>query len=128
MRYVLKHVHEIMSEPVGVISPNTPSSEAAVLMRDENIGSLPVGENGWPSNTAVRTVMSQGLYCCFEDDTLIEAANVMAYHQVRRLPVLNQNGQLVGIIAMADIARTGYREAEATAIEGVSQPSEQPRH
>jgi CBS domain-containing protein len=116
-------------------------------MRDENIGSLPVGENGQligmvtdrdivaravaenslPSNTAVRTVMSEGIYYCFEDDTLAEAARIMAEHQVRRLPVLNRNQQLVGVIAIADIARTGDREAEDRAIEGVSQPSDQPR-
>jgi CBS domain-containing protein len=51
----------------------------------------------------------------------------MAQHQVRRLPVLNRNEQVVGLIAIADIARTGYREVEAMAIEGVSQPSPQPR-
>ena len=140
-------VHQVMSHPVDVISPTTPSSEAAVLMRDENIGSLPVGDNGKligmvtdrdivtrvvaensaPSNTAVGAVMSQGLYYCFEDDSLMEAAQIMAQHQVRRLPVLNRNKQLVGIIAIADIARTGYREAEDTAIEGVSEPSDEPR-
>jgi CBS domain-containing protein len=140
-------VHQIMSQPVDVINPNTTSREAARRMRDENIGSLPVGENdqligmvtdrdivaravaenSLPSNTAVRTVMSEGIYYCFEDDTLEEAARIMAEHQVRRLPVLNRNQQLVGIIAVADIARTGDREAEDTAIEGVSQPSNQPR-
>jgi CBS domain-containing protein len=117
-------------------------------MRDENIGSLPVGDNGQligmvtdrdivaravaenllPSSAAVGTVMSQGLYYCFEDETLVQVAQIMAQHQVRRLPVLNRNQQLVGIIAIADIARAGYREAEDTAIEGVSQPSDQPRH
>jgi CBS domain-containing protein len=136
-----------MSQPVDVINPNTTSREAARRMRDENIGSLPVGENdqligmvtdrdivaravaenSLPSNTAVRTVMSEGIYYCFEDDTLEEAARIMAEHQVRRLPDLNRNQQLVGIIAVADIARTGDREAEDTAIEGVSQPSNQPR-
>jgi CBS domain-containing protein len=140
-------VYQIMSQPVDVISPSTTSREAARRMRDENIGSLPVGENGQligmvtdrdivaravaenalPSNTAVRTVMSQGLYYCFEDETLVQAARIMADHQVRRLPVLNRDQQLVGIIAIADIARTGYREAEDVAIEGVSQPSDGPR-
>jgi len=140
-------VHQIMSQPVDVINPNTTSREAARRMRDENIGSLPVGENdqligmvtdrdivaravaenSLPSNTAVRTVMSEGIYYCFEDDTLEEAARIMAEHQVRRLPDLNRNQQLVGIIAVADIARTSDREAEDTAIEGVSQPSNQPR-
>jgi CBS domain-containing protein len=71
--------------------------------------------------------MSQGLYYCFEDETLVQAARIMADHQVRRLPLLNPNQQLVGIIAIADIAPTGYREAEDVVIEGVSQPSDGPR-
>jgi CBS domain-containing protein len=74
------HVHEVMSQPVDVIDQNTTSREAARRMRDENIGSLPVGENdqllgmvtdrdivaravaenSLPSNTAVRTMMSEG--------------------------------------------------------------------
>jgi CBS domain-containing protein len=135
-------VHQVMSQPVDVISPSATIREAARRMRDENIGSLPVGDNGQligmvtdrdivaravaenllPSNAAVGTVMSQGLYYCFEDETLVQAAQIMAQHQVRRLPVLNRNQQLVGIIAIADIACTGYREAQDTAIEGVSQP------
>jgi CBS domain-containing protein len=140
-------VQEIMTQPVDVINPNATAREAARRMRDENIGALPVGENDeligmvtdrdivaravvenrLPGNMAVRKVMSEGVYYCFEDDTLEEAARVMAEHQVRRLPVLNRNQQLVGIIAIADIARAGDREAEDAAIEGVSQPSDKPR-
>jgi CBS domain-containing protein len=140
-------VQQVMSRPVDVINPNATSREAARRMRDEHIGALPVGENDellgmvtdrdrvarsvaknmLPGNTAVSSVMSEGVYHCFEDDTLEEAARIMAEHQVRRLPVLNRNQQLVGIIAIADIARTGDKEAEDTAIEGVSQPSDEPR-
>jgi CBS domain-containing protein len=135
-----------MSQPVDVIDPDTTSREAARRMRDENIGALPVRQNGeligmvtdrdivaravaeksLPSNTAVSTVMSQGLYYCFEDDSLEEAARILAEHPVRRLPVLNHAQQLVGIIAIADIARSGDKEAEEEAIEGVSEPSDQP--
>jgi CBS domain-containing protein len=95
-----------MSQPVDVISPNTASREAARRMRDENIGSLPVGEDGQligmvtdrdivaravaenalPGNTAVRTVMSQGLYYCFEDETLVQAARIMADHRSAACP------------------------------------------
>ena len=140
-------VQEIMTQPVDTIDPSTTSREAARRMRDENIGALPVRENGeligmvtdrdivaravaensLPSSTAVSTVMSQGIYYCFEDDSLEEAARIMAEHQVRRLPVLNRARQLVGIIAIADIARSGDKEAEEEAIEGVSEPSDQPR-
>jgi CBS domain-containing protein len=140
-------VQEIMTQPVDTIDPSTTSREAARRMRDENIGALPVRENGeligmvtdrdivaravaensLPSNTAVSAVMSQGIYYCFEDDSLEEAARIMAEHQVRRLPVLNRAQQLFGIIAIADIARSGDKEAEEEAIEGVSEPSDQPR-
>ena len=59
-----------------------------------------------------------GRYYCFKDNPLEEAARIMAEHQVGRLPVLNRNQQLVGIVAIADIVRAGDREAEDTAIEG----------
>jgi CBS domain-containing protein len=140
-------VQEIMTQSVDTVGPSTTSRDAARRMRDKNIGALPVGENGeligmvtdrdivaravaenaMPSNTAVSAVMSQGIYYCFEDDSVEEAARIMAEHQVRRLPVLNRAQQLVGIIAIADIARSGDKEAEEEAIEGVSQPSDQPR-
>lgn len=143
-------VSEIMSQPVHVTNVTTQSREAAKLMRDEHIGCLPVvpvgendrvvgmvtdrdivvravAENRLPSNAAVSTVMSEGVYCCFTDDSLEKAAQVMAEHQVRRLPVLNHDQRLVGIVALADIARRGVKEAEALAIEGISRPSRAPR-
>jgi len=140
-------VHGIMTQPVDVIDSSTTSRDAAKRIRDENIGALPIRENGelvgmvtdrdivaravalnsLPSSTSVSEVMSRGIYYCFEDDSLEEAARIMAEHQVRRLPVLNRAQELVGIIAMADIARSGDKEAEEEAIEGVSQPSDQPR-
>jgi CBS domain-containing protein len=136
-----------MSQPVDVIDVSTTTRDAARRMRDENIGALPVrkndqlvgmvtdrdivaravAENRVPSNTAVINVMSEGLYYCFEDATLEEAAQLMAEHQVRRLPVLNRSEQLVGIVAIADIARHHAKEAEEQAIEGVSEPTSKPR-
>jgi|SRR5712664_2464893 CBS domain-containing protein len=143
-------VCEIMSHPVHVASVTTQSRDAARRMRDENIGALPVvpagendrvvgmvtdrdivvravAENRLPSNAAVSTVMSEGVYYCFDDDSLEQAAQIMAEHQVRRLPVLNRDQRLVGIVTIADIARRGVKEAEVRAIEGVSEPSDQPR-
>jgi CBS domain-containing protein len=136
-----------MSQPVDVIDVSTTSRDAARRMRDEHIGALPVrkndqlvgmvtdrdivaravAENRLPSNTAVSAVMSEGIFYCFEDDTLEEAARIMAEHQVRRLPVLSRDQRLVGILAIADLARSGAKQAEEQAIEGISQPSDQPR-
>jgi CBS domain-containing protein len=140
-------VNEVMSRRVDVIQASTTTRDAAKHMRDENIGALPVAkdgelvgmitdrdivaravaENRLPSNAAVSTVMSEGVYYCYEDDSIEDAARIMAEHQVRRLPVLDRDQRLVGILALADIARSGAKGAEEQAIEGVSRPSDQPR-
>ena len=140
-------VREIMSQPVNVVHVTTTSRDAATRMRDLKIGALPVEEHGQlvgmvtdrdivaravaenrlPSNVAVSRIMSEGVYYCHDDDTLEEAARIMAEHQVRRLPVYDHEQRLVGIIAVADIARARVREVETEVIEGVSQPSDKPR-
>ena len=115
-------------------------------MRDEDIGALPVGENDRligmvtdrdiavrgvaedraPETTTVRDVMSEKVYYCFEDDDVEDAARCMAENQVRRLPILNRDKRLTGIVSLADIAQTG-EECEKTALEGVSEPSSEAR-
>ncbi len=140
------HVAEIMTRGVEIIDPNSTIHDAARRMRSEDVGALPVGENdrlvGVVTDrdivmravaedasggvTSVRDVMSEGVCYCFEDDDVEEAASIMAEHQVRRLPVLNREKRLVGIVAMADLARAGV-DAERTALEGVSEESGQPR-
>lgn len=139
-------VHEIMSAGARVIDPNTNIAEAARTMRADNIGALPVGENDRligmvtdrdiamravaeerPSkNTAVRAVMSERVYYCFEDDDIEQAARTMAEHQVHRLPVLNREKRLVGMLALADLARSDG-DAMKTALVGISEPTDQPR-
>ncbi len=134
-------VKEIMTRSVDLVDPNTTVRDAAIKMRDDDVGALPVGENDRlvgmitdrdiairavaenkaPSQTKVRDVMSEGICYCFEDDAVDDAARIMADRQVRRLPVLNSDKRLVGIVAMADIAQSGARKAEMRAIEGVSQ-------
>lgn len=133
-------IQEIMTQSVDLIDPNTTIRDAAIRMRDDNVGALPVGENdrligmvtdrdivvrGLATDShggtmAVRDVMSEGIYYCFADDDLNEAGRVMADHQVRRLPVLNRDKRLVGIVALADLARSDDGAAR-TAVEGVSE-------
>jgi CBS domain-containing protein len=139
-------VQEVMTRPAEIIDPNTTIRDVARKMRADNIGALPVGENDRligmvtdrdivvravaeeraPGNTTVREVMSERVYFCLEDDDLEKAAKVMARHQVRRLPVLNRDKRLVGVVALADLARNEIDAAE-TALEGVSEPTDQPR-
>lgn len=139
-------ISQIMTPQPKLIDPSTSIREAAQQMRSENVGALPVGENDRligmvtdrdivvravaeeqpAGTTSVRDVMSQKVFYCFEDDGIEEAARCMAEHQVRRLPVLNRDKRLVGIVALADLAQTGD-DCEKIALEGVSEPSDEPR-
>jgi CBS domain-containing protein len=139
-------IKEIMTSDPELIDPEASIRKAAKRMRDEDIGALPVGENDRligmvtdrdialrgvaedraPETTTVRDVMSEKVYYCFEDDDIEDAAQCMAENQVRRLPILNRDKRLTGIVSLADIAHTG-EECEKTALEGVSEPSTEAR-
>jgi CBS-domain-containing membrane protein len=135
-----------MSAPVHIADPNMTIQEAAQWMRSDDVGALPVGENDMligmvtdrdivtravaderaASATSVRDVMSEGVCYCFEDDDVDGAAQVMAKNQVRRLPVLNRNKRLVGLIALADLGRESVKAVQ-DAVQGISEPSETAR-
>jgi CBS domain-containing protein len=139
-------ISEIMTPDPELIDPTSSIRDAAQRMKNEDIGALPVGENDRligmvtdrditlravaegrdPSSTTVRDVMSEKIYYCFEDDDVEDAAKCMAENQVRRLPILNRDKRLTGIVSLADIAQTG-EECEKTALEGVSEPSSEAR-
>jgi CBS domain-containing protein len=139
-------VQQIMTRKVELTDPNTTVRDVARKMRADNIGALPVGENDRlvgmvtdrdiltravaeeraPGNTSVREVMSEHVYYCFDDDDVEQAAQIMAEHQVRRLPVLNRNKRLVGVVALADLGRSGT-DAVKRALKGISEPTDQPR-
>jgi CBS domain-containing protein len=134
-------LRDIMTTAVQLTDPAMMLKDAAVLMRDGNFGLLPVGENDRlvgtitdrditvravaegkdPGTTPVRDAMSKGIRYCFEDQTAEEAAELMSEAQIRRLPVVNRDKRLVGIVALADLATeapTG--EPSGTAIRGIS--------
>lgn len=139
-------IKEIMTSDPELIDPNASIREAAKRMKSEDIGALPVGENDrligmvtdrdiairgvaedrTPEATTVRDVMSEKVFYCFEDDDVEDAAQCMAENQVRRLPILNRDKRLTGIVSLADIAQT-REDCEKTALEGVSEPSSEAR-
>ena len=138
------NVQEIMTPSVDLVDPSTTIRDAAVRMRDDDVGALPVGENDrlvgmvtdrditvrgiagdkTPGNCTVREVMSEGVYYCFEDEDAERAAEVMAEHKVRRLPVLNREKRLTGVVSLADLTRAGVAEK---AIGSVSEPTREER-
>ncbi len=137
-------VRDAMTADPRSIGASASVVEAAQLMREEHIGSLPitddeqlvgmitdrdittrvVAEAADPKTTSVGDVYSQDLISVEPDKDLEEAVQLMARHQVRRLPVV-ENGRLVGIVAQADIALS-LRENETKTgelVEAISEPS-----
>jgi CBS domain-containing protein len=139
-------VQEIMQRQVSFAEPGMTIRDAARRMRADNIGALlvsesgrllgmvtdrdivtrAVAEEGGTGATNVRDVMSPGVCYCFESDDLDQAAKVMARHQVRRLPVINDEQQLVGVIALADLGRFADGAAQR-ALLGISEPTDMER-
>jgi CBS domain-containing protein len=136
-------VSEIMTRDVELVSPDMPIPEAARRMRDGDVGALPVGdeerlmgmvtdrdivvraiaEDRLPSECTVSDVLSQDVQSCRESDSVEDAANIMAEHQIRRLPVLDENQRLVGIVALGDIGRQD-QDAGGAALDDISEPTE----
>ena len=134
-------VNEVMSSDVNIANPQQSIREAAKMMAEIDAGVLPVGENdrlvgiitdrdiavravaaGKGPETPIREVMSTEVKYCFEDDDLDEVAQNMADIKLRRLPVLNDEKRLVGIISLADIALAEGPDPAGQALCGISEP------
>ena len=120
-------VADVMTAHVRVIGPDDTVQQAAQLMRDQNIGALPVSDGDRlvgmltdrdmalrlvadgrdPARTKVREVMTPDLRYVFEDEDLAHAAENMAEQNVRRLPVVNRDKRLVGVLSLGDLAANG---------------------
>ena len=140
-----KSVHDAMTADPRSIGASASVVEAARLMREQHIGSLPVteddrlvgmitdrdvttrvvAESAVPETTSVGDVYSRDLVSVEPNSDLDEALRLMARHQVRRLPVV-ENDRLVGMVAQADIA---LKESERTGelVGAISEPSEEER-
>jgi CBS domain-containing protein len=136
---------DIMTRNVTTCRPDTPIFEVARIMRDEDIGSLPViGEDGKlegivtdrdlvvegltadkpEAELRAEDCMTDDLFTANQNDRLVDVINDMGDHQVRRVPVVDGRGRLVGIIAMADIAVQTNKDSELEdALEDISKPS-----
>lgn len=133
-------IREIMSTEVKKATPDNTLIDIAAMMRDENIGALPVVEDGElkgivtdrdivvraiaegkePSTTTVQEVLSEELESVEPDDDVEEAADLMAAHQIRGLPVV-EDGKLIGMVSLGDIAVKHEEGAAAHTLEGVSE-------
>ena len=138
-------VREAMTREVRLVRPEQTIREAAALMAQLDIGALPVEDNdrmvgmitdrdiavravahGRGPDTKVREVMSTEVLYCFEDQTVDEVTRNMADVRVRRLPVVNRDKRLVGILSLGDLAIDASAQEEAgEALGGISRPGGQ---
>jgi CBS domain-containing protein len=134
-------VSEVMTSNVTTIAPAQTIKEAAECMSALDVGALPVGEDGRligmitdrdivvrgvahsrGPDTLVGDVMSSKVCYCYQDQELGEIAANMGDIQVRRLPVLDREKQLVGIVSLGDIAASDVKIAAAAALHDISRP------
>jgi CBS domain-containing protein len=134
-------VSEAMTRNVKIVNPDQSIREAARLMAEIDAGVLPVGDGdrllgmitdrdiairgvaaGKAPDTPVREVMSAEVKYCFEDEDINDAAQNMADIKLRRLPVLNRNKRLVGILSLGDMAMTDGPVNAGSALCGISEP------
>ena len=140
-------VHDVMTDNPRCVTPETSVSDAAALMESEDIGSLPVLEGDQlagmitdrdivlravakgkdPRGMPVREVASRELVTVYAEDDLSSALKKMASQQVRRLPVVDEENRLVGVLAQADVALEVKEKAVGEMVEEISKSPTGPR-
>lgn len=134
-------VGECMTRDVRIADPDTTLRQAARTMAECDAGVLPVGENdrlvgmitdrdiavravadGKSPDTAVREVMSAEVLYCFEDEQVEDVLRNMGELQVRRLPVLDRDKRLVGIVSLSDLAANGETARSGETLSDIALP------
>jgi len=134
-------VKDAMHKGVDWVSPDTPVAELARLMRDHDVGAIPIGENDRligmvtdrdivckglaqdnfdPRRAMARDVMTGEIHCCREDDDLAKAVRHMEELKVRRLPVINKSRRMIGMLSLGDISHSASAEILSACIKSVS--------
>jgi CBS-domain-containing membrane protein len=134
-------IRDLMTDNPCAIDAEKPVAHAARMMRDEDVGLAPivegdrlvgtltdrdiairvVAEGRDPETTTVRDVASTDLVTVDPEQGLDEALQLMAQHQVRRLPVVEEDGRLVGVVAQADVALHGDDRSTGQVVKQISQ-------
>jgi CBS domain-containing protein len=133
-------VREAMHKGVQWVSPETKVSELAKLMRDHDIGAIPIGENDRligmvtdrdivcraladgsdASQLTARQIMTPGIAFCRDEEELAEAVRIMEARRVRRLPVIDGEKRMVGLLSIGDVAHTASRELTGELLHAVA--------
>jgi CBS domain-containing protein len=134
-------VSEVMTRDVQTIRPDQRVQEAASFMLSADAGSIPVTDGdrligmitdrdiavrgiakGYGPDTPVRELMTDEIICVREDEDVDDVASKMSEAQVRRLPVIDDQERLCGIVSLGDLSRDADEDAASEALEGVSEP------
>ena len=142
-------VSEIMTKDPRTVTPDSLVSEAAQVMKEEDVGIVPVIEqaggaetrgrlvgvitdrdiairqvaDGRSSDSLVRDIMSGGVLTCGPDDSVATVLELMGREQIRRVPIVDERGSLVGVVSQADLVRkAGSDQAVERTVEEISQP------
>jgi CBS domain-containing protein len=139
---------DIMTRDVEVVMPEATLQEAAQKMKELDVGAIPVcdgrklrgmltdrdiairstAEGRDPKQTKVNETMTDEVYYCYENQSVEDAALIMMEKQIRRLPIINKDNELVGIVSLGDMAvDTGDPELGGHALEEISKPSKPDR-
>ena len=137
-------ISDVMTRDVATVRPDQTAREAANFMLNADAGSIPVTEGdrligmitdrdiavrgvalGHGPDTPVSEIMTSGIICAREDDSIEDVASKMSEAQVRRLPVIDDSEKLVGIVSLGDLSRETDGETAHHALEGVSAPGGQ---
>ena len=135
----MAHISEFMTTNIETVRPDQTAREAASFMLSADTGAIPVCEDdrvigmitdrdiavrgvasGKGPDCSVRDLMSRDMVCARDTDDSSDVAQRMSEAQVRRLPVLDSNDRLVGMVSLGDLARETSGESAHTALEGVS--------
>ena len=133
-------VKQAMHKGVQWVGPSTPVAQLARLMREHDIGAIPIGENDRligivtdrdivcrclatgldPKTATARDVMTPGIIFCLDKQELDDAVRIMETKKVRRLPVINGKKRMIGMLSLGDVYHTGPRHLGSEVLHDVS--------